>query len=1145
MNLRLCYTIFAFFVALQLNAQLEASVWYFGWNAGLDFKTGTPVTLVDGQLDTTEGCATISDALGNLLFYTDGIKVYNKNHQLMPNGTDLLGHFSSTQSGIIVPKPNAPNIYYIFTCWLWNGYYYSEVDMTADGGLGDVVNKNVPLLPGIVSEKLTAVNHANGTDIWVIGHGHQNDQFLAYRVTPGGVITTPVESRVGIDFTNFSSIWDAHGYLKASPDGSRLAICHEDVGAEVLDFDNATGIVSNPVLLMEGTKAYGAEFSPSGQVLYLTELRGDIYQYDLNAADVRASELNLTNGTADAGALQLAIDGKMYATIFWENKLSVINNPDTVGPGCMYQEGVIDLGSGTGFLGLPPFIQSYFLITFETKNLCFGDTTEFSINTSDPIVSILWDFGDGNTSTVENASHVYAAPGNYTVNVTVTTASETKTETKEITISERPVAHAITNVEICHEQLTYELDLTSLDVQLLGTQDPASVDIGYFTSQVDADNNTNVVLSPVVFDQGVTQMFARISNQQNGSCYDTTSFDVVVKQAPELNSVTDWTVCDDDTDGQYAFDLSTKDTEVLNGQDAATFNISYHSSQADADAGTNPLGVSYTNTLPLETVFFRIESTTYPECYESGTFNIQVISQVVAHTPADLEICDPNNDGNAIFDLTQVEVEVLGSQNPASLVITYHDTQAEADANINPLPTDFNSSTYQKTVYIRVANTFDSSCYDTNMFQLNIFDTPEAPVIADWRVCDDNNDGVYLFDLSEKANEILAGTPSSTVFFYEMQADAALDQNRVLGTFQNITRTQIIYFRLENNGNANCYDVGQFTIQVFDTPTASAPTDIVVCDSNETGSYLFDLTQKDMEILNGQDPSAYEVLYFASESDALNNDNALSATTYENSTGGDLIHARVQNPVFPECFALTNFSILVNPLPQSDIEDTYALCPDSPDLTIDAGFFESYNWQDSSGTSIGTGQYQSISTLGDYSLIITKTANGVTCSNTINFEVVSSGAPESFTVTTSGISDQVTLTVDALGIGSFEYSLDGVNYQNDNHFEVFPGRYTIYVRDPFECRTLSKDVIALGYQKFFSPNGDGFHESWNVIGADQFPGSKLFIYDRYGKLLRQISPLGKGWDGRYLGRLLPSSDYWFRFEYDEGEIFTGHFALKR
>ncbi|TMU55656.1 T9SS type B sorting domain-containing protein [Flagellimonas algicola] len=1148
MNLRLFCAAIALLFSVHVQSQLEASIWYFGTNAGLDFRSGAPVALEDGELVTKEGCATISDPLGNLLFYTDGSTVWNRNHIIMPNGTGLLGNSTSSQSAIIVPKPNDSNIFYIITVsyeGVADGVNYSEVDMGLNGGLGDVTVKNVHLY-GPSMEKLTAVEHANGRDIWVITHDWANADFLTYLVTPAGVNTTPVVSTVGMDLSGSLDTTAAIGYLKASPDGTKVAVSHRDAGSELLDFDTTTGILSNPILLTTEGMQYGVEFSPSSKILYLSPFTEFLYQYDLTAADIPGSAININENNVGEAALQLGIDGKIYATNFLRNTLSVIHDPNVLGLGCNYEFAAIDLGSGEAFWGLPPFIQSFFFISdIQADNLCLGDTTEFSINVSEPIVSISWDFGDGNTSTDENPTHTYTFPGNYTVSVTVTTASETQVETRDIVISEVPVANPVTDPVVCNATNTYNFDLSTLDTEVLGTQSATDFVVSYHTILADADTNSNPMSSISTFGLGATPVFVRISNRADRDCYDTTAFTINIYLQPSLHAVTDWTVCDDDTDGVYNFDLTSKDAEVLNGQDVSTFAVSYHSSQTDADNRANALGASYINTLPVETLFFRIENSGETDCYETGSFAIEVIEQVVANTPVNLEICDTDNNGNATFDLSLVETEIIGAQNPASLVISYHSTKADADANTNPLATNFDSTNYQETIYVRLANASNLDCYDTTSFQLLIFDTPVVSIVSDWYACDDDNDGVLSFDLTEKTSEILSSFPSGTVSFHETQNDADLDQNPIVGNYFNTANPQTIYFRIENSGNANCYNLGQFQIQVFDTPSATMPMDIVVCDVDETGRYTFDLGQKDLEILNGQAPNVFEVLYFSSEMDALNNTNALLATAYNSNSASDVIYARVHNPLFSDCFAITNFSVLINPLPQIGLQDTYVICPDSPDLTIQADIFESYEWTDSAGQVLGNAQEQFIAALGNYSLTVTETTNGVTCTNAFNFEVVSSGAPDSFTVSTDGVSDEITLTVDAVGIGTFEYSIDGINYQTDNQFMVFPGRYIVYVRDPFECRTLSQEIIALGYQKFFSPNGDNHHEYWNVIGAEQFPNSLLFIYDRLGKLLCQISPQGQGWDGTYLRRPMPASDYWFRFEYGEGEVLTGHFTLKR
>ena len=1153
-----------------LTAQNEAAIWYFGENAGLDFNSGAPVALTDGALITQEGCATISDGNGNLLFYTNGVTVWDRTHNLMPNGTGLLGHDSSSQSAIVVPNPGNLDLYYVFTVdqkGEANGFQYSVVDMTLNGGLGDVTLKNIPLTTP-VAEKLTAVEHANGTDIWVLVHTYGNDQFLAYLVTPTGVITTPVVSSVGRDLPLDPGSKGTGGYMKISPDGQYLAYVN-GIGRDrdLFRFDALTGQVSdfidlNPYFPAPNfsfiSTSYGVEFSSDSSKLYITSANfypnftweHNIHQFDIStysAPAILASGLEIAPmRPGDEGALQLGIDGKIYVAEFGQNALSVINNPNLGGLACNYVPDAVPLISGSSRLGLPPFIQSFFVVGLRARNFCLGDDTEFEVTSTDPIVSNAWDFGDGNSSTLETPTHTYAAAGTYPVSVTVTTTSDTKTESKDITIYETPVANPPADLVGCTSYGGYNIDLPSFDTTVLGTQDPNDFSVAYFLSQADADSNVSALEPIHSFDYGTTPVYVRVSNANNGQCYDTTQFNIIAREAPLVDTITDWTVCEDDTDGLFTFDLSQKNMEIFNGQDETKFEILYYASQVDADAGTNPLPLNYTNTVATEEIFLRFQNSTYTDCYRTGSFNIEVIPGVTANQPNDMSLCDDNNDGEAIFDLTQAEAEIIGMQNPGSLNISYHESQNDADAGTNPLnANNYLSEAYQNTIFVRVANASDVSCYDTTFFELNIFDTPIVPTVTDWLVCDDNNDGQFIFDFTQKVDEIIAGDNGLSVSFYTNQTDADVAQNRINGSFENSVNPQMVYFRLENANNPNCYVIGDFDLRVFDSPTAYVASDFIICDMDESGVYSFDLSQKDAEVLNGQDATIYKVSYHDTEQGANDNLNPLSKNGYQNSIYNETLWARVQHISLNSCYDVTSFNLIINPLPQPVLEERYVICPDSPDLIIDGGDFESWSWQGANGIELSTTRFFEVVDLGEYQLKVSQTMNGVSCDNSVTFEVLSSGAPESMEVETKGFSDQIDVTVTATGTGPFEYSVDGENFQVNNEFKVFPGKYTVYVRDLEECRILSEEIIAIGYQRFFTPNGDGNNEFWNIIGSQLYPGSQLYIYDRYGKFLKQLSADSKGWDGKSNGISLPESDYWFKYNYANNQVMTGHFTLKR
>ena len=1136
------------------HAQKETAIWYFGRNAGLDFNSGVPVPLTDGELDTEEGCSAISDFNGNLLFYSDGITVWNRNHQPMPNGTGLRGDFSSTQSAIIVPRPGSSTIFYVFTVddvGGPDGLMYSEVDMGLDATLGDVTAvKNVQLATP-VAEKLTAVKHANGIDVWVLAHGRYDNTFMAYLVTAAGVLAAPVYSNIGFDLSSFSQVDFSLGYLKASPDGTKVATCFFSNAVELYDFDDATGMLSNVRTASDDASRYfyGIEFSQDGRMLYVSNYRDEIYQYDTNAANLENSEVLLfQKPDARFGGLQLALDGKIYLANRNRTYLSVIEQPDTPGLGCNFVEVGVDLNGRFSELGLPPFIQSFFQVAFTTENLCSGSPTDFELTTTETILSVLWDFGDGNTSTVENPSHTYTIGGTYTVSATVTTAIGTRTETGEITIYQTPMANIALDIQECSLTANVEFDLSTKDPEVLGPQSVAEFEVAYYPTLVDAENTTNPLPSLYTNTAPTETVYARIQNSSNADCYAITDFDLVVKAAPTLHLATDWTVCDTDADGLYTFDLLQKDGEIYNGQDPSVFTVAYFGSQADADANLNAIGPGYTNTNPVETIYYRIHNTAYPECYETGNFMIEVIAGVTANTPADLEVCDNDNDGFHVFDLSATEAEIIGGQNAGSISISYHRSQSDAENNVNALPLDYtNGNAYSETVYVRAENTADGSCYDTTTFAVRVFDSPVLRTVEDWQVCDDDNDGSYSFDLALKDAEILGGQSATdfSITYYLSDADAQTGQNALTGSFDNTANPQSIYYRIENNATNACFVTDSFALQVFVTPTAYTPVAITACDSNETGIQIFDLSTKDIEVLGGQDASIYEVAYFANVDDAANNRNALPKTNYQNTALQQTIYARIHATAFPQCHDITSFSLRINPLPEPDLEETYVICPDSPDLTIDGGDFESWTWHEATGNLLGDERFIELAELGDYSVTVSRTSNGIRCEKTVFFEVVSSGAPEDFTAEVNGFSDEIEVTITVNGIGDFEYSADGENFQDSPILNVLPGLHTLFVRDKFLCRTISREIVALGYQKFFTPNNDGINDYWKVIGAEFFPESEIYIFDRYGKLLQQLSSESNGWDGRHKGLPMPATDYWFRFENGDGSVFTGHFSLKR
>lgn len=354
------------FSSLSVLAQGEKANWYFGKNAGITFRGDTATALTNGRLMTEEGSATLSDKEGNLLLYTDGITVWNRNHRVMPNGNGLMGGKSSTQSALILPKPGSENIYYIFTTDIQaqaDGLRYSVVDMTRDEGNGDLISKNNFMIAP-ATEKLTAVRHSNGRDWWIIAHRWNSNGYLAYLVNQNGVEVQPVMSMVGT--VHGGPNRKAIGYLVPSPDGTRLAaaLWDSESNFEILRFDRSTGKVSDPTLLKGYSEAYGVAFSPDGSKLYGTTNngkmnKGQVVQFDLNAGDEAAIAKSAVvvgiSGSPTLGALALAPDGKIYVARKDNNYLGVIHKPNLQGKDCGYEDNGFRLGGRRSDLGLPNF----------------------------------------------------------------------------------------------------------------------------------------------------------------------------------------------------------------------------------------------------------------------------------------------------------------------------------------------------------------------------------------------------------------------------------------------------------------------------------------------------------------------------------------------------------------------------------------------------------------------------------------------------------------------------------------------------------------------------------------------------------------------------------------------------------------------
>ena len=370
--------------------------WYFGYGAGLDFKNGSPAPDTTGNMYFDEACFTMSDTCGNLLFYGNPDTIFNKNHLMMDNG-DLIPPslpFVNPTEMVCIPQPGNDSLFYLFYTTdgtYFNKLFYAIINIKENEGLGSVISKDNILLDTLVSEKVAAVKHCNGTDYWITGKRGIGiapnylgaSELFTWLLTESGINTTPVISDIGKRFFELNG-----GNFKFSPNGSKAAevVMYPDWISmadssyfQLYDFDDCTGIFSNPVLIPFPCP-YGIAFSLDNTKLYTavySECVVDTFflaQYDISNYDSTAivnSKFILRKGNAFAyDGMQLAIDGKIYvcdwdttdlfAAITSSQNLGVISNPNASGLACNYYNDTVFLGGKMQSNGLPDFVDSFF-----------------------------------------------------------------------------------------------------------------------------------------------------------------------------------------------------------------------------------------------------------------------------------------------------------------------------------------------------------------------------------------------------------------------------------------------------------------------------------------------------------------------------------------------------------------------------------------------------------------------------------------------------------------------------------------------------------------------------------------------------------------------------------------------------------------
>lgn len=703
-----------------------------------------------------------------------------------------------------------------------------------------------------------------------------------------------------------------------------------------------------------------------------------------------------------------------------------------------------------------------------------------------------------------------------------------------IVVNTLPIIPTIEDYNVCIDSSTTPSFLMNTkDVEILNGQKGKEVfyfeDAG-FKQLIDKNQ-------PYTGSNFPQTIFIKVDNTTDSNCFSTGSFEINIVPFPVYNDIVNVNVVSCDTneiDGKIDIDFNTIVNTLTQGITPAPM-ISFHKTLSNAKNNISPLPLNYENTTNPQTIHIRIENSSNG-CYLTDSFGINVLSTPDVRQVNNLTQCDSDYDGLTVFNIEDFEIDIFDVRQNF-LVATYFNSLQALENGFPEIPdmTAFQTTSNPQTIYIKVLNTA-TKCYTSAPLTLTAILPPAINPISKFMICDTDTN---TYDLSEINNVLTSETQHTTIHYFSSLSDAENELNPI--TILNYQSSNTPLFVRIQNTLTNCFYIHNFNFIVHPIPIANQPPNLEGCDDDFDGALEFDLSSQTPIILGTQKPSDFTVSYYKNMNDAESNNSPLNLILSVVNTKS--VIAKIINNT-TKCVNYTSFNITVNPLPIVDIPKQ-VICLDNLPLVVSANtnnIGDTYLWS--------TGQTTDqiiIDEVGTYSVTVT-TAKG--CMNSSNFEVIiSEAATIEFTeVLNFTDPNSITVTIDN-GIGDYRYQLDNGPLQTSNIFNyVTFGYHTITVVDLNGCREVTKEVLVINAQKFFTPNNDTYFDTWNIIGIETLPRSIIYVFDRFGKLLTTLTHNSGGWDGTYRGYEMPATDYWFlaiiktpteQFEY------KGHFTLKR
>ncbi|GAA4306469.1 hypothetical protein GCM10023163_31590 [Aestuariibaculum suncheonense] len=731
------------------------------------------------------------------------------------------------------------------------------------------------------------------------------------------------------------------------------------------------------------------------------------------------------------------------------------------------------------------------------------------------------------------------------------------------------------------------MDITQRETEILNGQSNSDFTLTYFTDALYA----NQIFNPETFENTITggqTIYVRMRNNNFSDCYADTSFQIEIQKLPEVNMPGIYSQCDDaSNDGLALFNLTLNDIkeEINPNYITGSLTFTYYNNQNEAEnKGSNITSPeSYTNQLAFtnETIWIRVENPS--GCHRVVPLELQVnpsSSALDAYNPTSIHQCDDGldvRDGISTFDMTAIKNYILNtlfSSVPAT--IHFYESQTDAELEINEI---ININTHQNTnspnsqnIWVRIKSSLGNDCLGLKEFQnlLIVESLPTANPVNLNPQCDyDTTDNVlsYPFDTSQIEATVLGNqNPSDVSISYIDEQGNALP---VPLPNPFLTENQTITIRVTNNTTQDpegaCFDETTLKFIINEQPIANAISSQIFCDDGLDGTdindglHRFDTSTFSNIILGNQTNMGIYFSYINQEGVSVANATALPNPLISTS---QTITVEVINPENTNCVASANIELIVNAMPEFTINEEEIVCTSDPTFTVTLAPMQTnpseifdYSWTFENGTEISSNTTLEVSSPGNYSVTLTNPTTLCATTKTVSVKASELATITNDDVSVLDISEDNSVTIknpSALGSGTYQFALEAKDgsinfpYQDSPVFtNVRAGDYTLYVKDDI-CGTAEIDVFVIGYRKFFTPNSDGQNDRWKIQGLNNTQASSLvYIYNRYGKLIKQLNPLGDGWDGTFNGEVVATDDYWFKVQLTDGRTFTGHFSLKR